>query len=253
MNKQVMPSITNAEDVRVYLETLIVKRTENIPPQHFAAQFTAASLLKIDKWPKGIEFDKRIISRLLSYDASVLSKLEIILRMQKLGNKEQRDILVELANIGVADYFQEPCAKMAFVCLLKIVQPNFNLSNDEIYKNLEIDRFDYDHAIKYFRNLGNNLFSQSKTSQLFQSAYFTEYVKIMGSHIHKLKAKDSTGRWAYYFVMVEPAVTADFMISIDGTGTIDLEDYGKVIASCYGEEPTPEIKDYLMERYGFEL
>jgi hypothetical protein len=32
---------------------------------------------------------------------------------------------------------------------------------------------------------------------------------------------------------------------------IDLETYGKVIASCYGEEPTQEVKDFLKEKYGF--
>ena len=44
-----------------------------------------------------------------------------------------------------------------------------------------------------------------------------------------------------------------FLRAIDGDGTVDLEDYGKVIASCYGEEPTQEIKDFLKEKYGFSV
>jgi hypothetical protein len=74
-----------------------------------------------------------------------------------------------------------------------------------------------------------------------------------GHLIHKLKAKDSTGRWAYYFVLVEPQRESAFMKAIDGDGMIDLEDFGKVIASCYGEEPNDETKTFLKEKYGFEV
>ncbi|MEI9928813.1 MAG: hypothetical protein WDN44_15425 [Sphingomonas sp.] len=72
-----------------------------------------------------------------------------------------------------------------------------------------------------------------------------------GHLIHKLKAKDTTGAWAYYFVLVMPEREAAFLAAIEGSGTIDLEDYGRVIASCYGEEPTTEVRDYLYETYGF--
>lgn len=74
-----------------------------------------------------------------------------------------------------------------------------------------------------------------------------------GHLVHKLKAKDSTGRWAYYFVLVEPAREQAFLASLKSEDTIDLEDYGKVIASCYGEEPNDQIKQELKERYGFEV
>lgn len=74
-----------------------------------------------------------------------------------------------------------------------------------------------------------------------------------GHLIHKLKAKDTTGRWAYYFVLVEAPREAAFLKAIEGDGTIDLEDFGKVVASCYGEQPTQEVKDYLKEKYGFDV
>ena len=74
-----------------------------------------------------------------------------------------------------------------------------------------------------------------------------------GHLIHKLKAKDTTGRWAYYFVLVEPPREQAFLKAIEGDGTIDLEDFGKVIASCYGETPNDEIKQYLKEKYGFDV
>ena len=74
-----------------------------------------------------------------------------------------------------------------------------------------------------------------------------------GHLIHKLKAKDTSGKWAYYFVLVEPARETAFQKALGGEGIACLEDYGKIIASCYGEEPTQEIKDFLKEKYGFDV
>jgi hypothetical protein len=74
-----------------------------------------------------------------------------------------------------------------------------------------------------------------------------------GHLVHKLKAKDSTGRWAYYFVLVEQAREQAFMDALKSQESIDLEDFGKVIASCYGEEPNEQVKQLLKEKYGFEV
>lgn len=79
-----------------------------------------------------------------------------------------------------------------------------------------------------------------------------EYIRHLGHHIHKLTAKDNTGRQAYYFVLVEPARESDFLRAIDSkTGIIDLEDFGRVVASCYGDTPSAEMKEFLKQRYGF--
>ncbi|HRK69843.1 MAG TPA: hypothetical protein PKY73_20030 [Hyphomonas sp.] len=74
-----------------------------------------------------------------------------------------------------------------------------------------------------------------------------------GHLVHKLKAKDTTGRWAYYFVYVERAKEKAFLAAIEGDGIIQLEDYGRVVASCYGEEPDEETKAFLKEKYGFDV
>lgn len=74
-----------------------------------------------------------------------------------------------------------------------------------------------------------------------------------GHLVHKLKAKDSTGRWAYYFVLVEPHREKAFLDALKSEETIDLEDFGKVIASCYGEEPNEQVKTFLKEKYGFDV
>jgi hypothetical protein len=80
-----------------------------------------------------------------------------------------------------------------------------------------------------------------------------EEISKLGHLIHKLKAKDSTGRWAYYFLLVPPDCTKSFLDNLNGDGTIDIEDYGVVIASSYGEVPTKEVKAYLKNRYGFDV
>jgi hypothetical protein len=87
-----------------------------------------------------------------------------------------------------------------------------------------------------------------------QAPAFHDLVMATYGHlIHKLKAKDTTGRWAYYFVLVTKQREAEFLASIEGNGVIDLEDYGKVVASCYGEQPTEEVKQHLKTRYGFDV
>jgi len=54
-----------------------------------------------------------------------------------------------------------------------------------------------------------------------------------GTEIHGLVARDSNSRWAYYHVHVEREREEEFLKSLDSTGTIDLEDYGKVVLSTY--------------------
>lgn len=92
-------------------------------------------------------------------------------------------------------------------------------------------------------------FAQVKKEQVLNH----DSIRRMGHLIHKLKAKDTTGRWAYYFVLVMPDKEKEFLDAIEGNGTTDLEEYGKVIASSYGETPTREVRDYLKQTYGFDV
>lgn len=78
-------------------------------------------------------------------------------------------------------------------------------------------------------------------------------VAALGHLIYKLKAKDTTGRWAYYFILVQPEYEAAFLAAIDGDGIVDLEHYGSIVASSYGETPSDEVRAYLKGRYGFDV
>ena len=85
------------------------------------------------------------------------------------------------------------------------------------------------------------------------SSFVDKIIAKKGHLIHKLKAKDSTGRWAYYFVLVEPPREQAFLAALESNESIDLEDYGKVVASNYGEEPSEDVKKMLKDRYGFDV
>jgi hypothetical protein len=93
----------------------------------------------------------------------------------------------------------------------------------------------------------------SGRSPVMIADYSKGMISRSGHLIHKLKAKDTTDRWAYYFVLVPPNREKAFLAAIEGDGTIDMQDYGTVIASCYGERPNDEVKTYLKERYGFDV
>lgn len=75
-----------------------------------------------------------------------------------------------------------------------------------------------------------------------------------GHLIHKLRATDTTGKQAYYFVLIEPQKEASFNRALkSGSDTINFEDYGKIIASCYGDKPTEKVKKLLKDKYGFDV
>ncbi|MBD2498409.1 hypothetical protein [Nostoc sp. FACHB-280] len=99
--------------------------------------------------------------------------------------------------------------------------------------------------------MGNvDALKQKNNNHKHENKFFAE----RGHLIHKLKAKDSSGRWAYYFIYVSPHLEQEFIEALKlNTSILDLENYGKVIGSCYGEEPNNELKILLREKYGFEV
>ncbi|NEP02518.1 MAG: hypothetical protein F6K58_28490 [Symploca sp. SIO2E9] len=107
------------------------------------------------------------------------------------------------------------------------------------------------HALSRFTQWNSNNAKQisPNSSSNNEDKFFAQ----RGHLIHKLKAKDSTGKWAYYFVYVEPHKEQEFLKALNSDQSIDLEDYGKVVGSCYGEEPDDNLKALLKEKYGFEV
>lgn len=88
---------------------------------------------------------------------------------------------------------------------------------------------------------------------LTPSSFSDRIIAGKGHLIHKLTAKDATGQWACYFLLVEPARERAFLEALAQKRVSDLEAYGRIIASCYGETPTQAVKTLLHDKYGFEI
>ncbi|MEH2144706.1 hypothetical protein [Nostoc sp.] len=131
-----------------------------------------------------------------------------------------------------------------------------NSQGIEVLKSLK------NHHKKQVRDAVNNALSRAKEwshnnynqiSPNSSSNNEDRFLAGQGRLIHKLKAKDSTGRWAYYFVYVEPSKEKEFMNALNSNHSIDLEDYGKIVGSCYGEKPDEQLRNLLKEKYDFEV
>ena len=67
----------------------------------------------------------------------------------------------------------------------------------------------------------------------------------------QVMGKDTTGRTAWYFVLIDKEKKDQFLAHKPGD-SYDLADYGKIIASGYGEEVPDDVKEMLKEKYGFD-
>ncbi len=87
--------------------------------------------------------------------------------------------------------------------------------------------------------------------------FVRDLTKKRGHRIHKLRARDTSGEWAYYYVFVPQKNEMRFMRALNEGGlaksVLDLENFGNVIASSFGSEPTEEVKAFLRETYGFDV
>lgn len=69
--------------------------------------------------------------------------------------------------------------------------------------------------------------------------------------IFLVKGKDTTNRQAWYYVLVDKSKKSMFE-SIQGTQSLNLNDYGKIIFSGYGDEPPEDMKKKMEDEYGFK-
>jgi hypothetical protein len=68
---------------------------------------------------------------------------------------------------------------------------------------------------------------------------------------YQVMGKDTTGRVAWYFILVDKEKKEQFLAHKQGD-SYDLADYGKIIASGYGEVVPDDVKEMLKEKYGFD-
>jgi len=85
-------------------------------------------------------------------------------------------------------------------------------------------------------------------------SFVEKLVSKRGEQIHKVSAIEAdTGMVAFYFVMLYPSMENKFLQEIKDKKNLDLEDYGKIIASCYGTEPNQKVKNFLKDKYDFDV
>jgi len=71
----------------------------------------------------------------------------------------------------------------------------------------------------------------------------------IGHNIHGIRAKDSTAHWAYYHVYVPPSREEAFIDAINSGANLNLEDYGRVIASTYEHVYRQKLEDEANRKF----
>jgi hypothetical protein len=69
------------------------------------------------------------------------------------------------------------------------------------------------------------------------------------NNVFLVRGNDSTGRAAWYFVLVDPAKRAAFRKAF--SGQLELSAYGRILASGYGADPPDDVRERMKTEYGF--
>jgi hypothetical protein len=77
---------------------------------------------------------------------------------------------------------------------------------------------------------------------------FADRIKQERNRCYYLKFTPKDGRAAYYFLLVDPLKETAFLKALEGTEKFNLEHYGQILHSGYGE-PAPELKAEMKEKY----
>lgn len=93
-----------------------------------------------------------------------------------------------------------------------------------------------------------NATDRNKKSESFEEQMIRSRA---GDLCYKVFGTDSTGRQAWYIVMLDPLKKDAFLKHKDGD-KYDLLDYGKIVASAYGDTIPDDVKKDLADKYGFD-
>jgi hypothetical protein len=112
-----------------------------------------------------------------------------------------------------------------------------------------------DEAQKKKEETANKAFSESDAAQKdlkkkdgFEKIIKKKTLKALEGKVFLVRGKDN-GRPAWHYVLVSKESEAELKKQKAGTN-IDVADYGKIIKSGWGEEPSDEVKREIEEEYG---
>jgi hypothetical protein len=108
-------------------------------------------------------------------------------------------------------------------------------------------------AEKFSKTEGDKSFTDAAKKSEGNTTFVDQMVSKSGHLIYHVNGKDANnGLDATYFVLVDRDKVEQFKKAIK-SDHINLLDYGKIIASCYGTEPNERVKEIMKEKYGFDV
>ncbi|MDX1949776.1 MAG: hypothetical protein SFT90_04680 [Rickettsiales bacterium] len=84
-----------------------------------------------------------------------------------------------------------------------------------------------------------------------KKSFMDHLINSRGDLCYKVTGRDITGRNAWYFILVDKEKKDAFLKHKSGD-SYNLEDYGKIIISGYGDSVPPDVQEMLKEKYGFD-
>jgi hypothetical protein len=78
--------------------------------------------------------------------------------------------------------------------------------------------------------------------------FFVEKSLNQNKKLYRVKGNDRTGKRAWYLVLVPKLKSVMFEKALK-SGALKITDYGNVIASGYGEEPSEKIINFYKEKH----
>ena len=91
--------------------------------------------------------------------------------------------------------------------------------------------------------------ADTSTSERPVRSYADRVRRERADNVFLVRGNDSTGRPAWYFVLVDPAKKAAFRKAF--SGQVELNAYGRIIASGYGTDPPADVRERMKTEYGF--
>lgn len=95
---------------------------------------------------------------------------------------------------------------------------------------------------------------EEKSSEGFakdKKSFMDHLISSRGDLCFKIVGRDITGEIAWYYVLVDKDKKDAFLKHKPGD-SYNIEDYGKIIVSGYGEEVPEDVQEMLKEKYGFD-
>lgn len=70
--------------------------------------------------------------------------------------------------------------------------------------------------------------------------------------VHVISGKDANGKDFYAYVSVRPSRYEEFILISRAGEEMDVAEFGNVLESGFGREPSPEIRRHMEEKYGVD-